>query len=207
VDAAQSFARLPELPRRVDAAAVSAHKAGGFAGSGALLLRGNARRLKPPWPGGGQEAGIRPGTEAWLLHAAFGAVCGDIEHIRARHAALASVRDHVAEALSHVGAKAIAGSSSRLPNTVALHIPEVDGEALRMSMDNGALSVGFGAACSAMAPEPSPSLLAMGLSENEARCTMRFSLGPDFELGHARQAIEQLTPMIQRLQARHRRRE
>jgi cysteine desulfurase len=206
VDAAQSFARGPLLPARVDAAAVSAHKVGGWAGSGALMLRGRARALHPPWLGGGQEAGVRPGTEAWLLHAAFGAVCEEIETIRREHHQLSTLRDVLEQRLvSEVGGVVVGGKHPRLPNTAAITIPSVDGEALRMAIDGAGVAVGFGAACSAMAPEPSLSLLAMGLDADAARCTVRFSLPPTCTDELIQAALTQLVPVLHRLQHHHRR--
>ncbi|HEY4219996.1 MAG TPA: aminotransferase class V-fold PLP-dependent enzyme, partial [Myxococcota bacterium] len=99
-DAAQAVARLPVLPARVDAVVASAHKIGAFAGAGALLVRGNAKaKLKPPWRGGGQEASMRPGTEALALHAAFGAAASVVDDTRAAHQALAPLRDRIEKAL------------------------------------------------------------------------------------------------------------
>jgi cysteine desulfurase len=205
VDAAQSLARLPALPARVDAAAVSAHKVGGFAGSGALLLRGLARALRPPWVGGGQEAGVRPGTEAWLLHGAFGAVCAEIDEIRAEHAVLGGLRDRLERSVVHaIGGIVVGGAQPRLANTTAITIPDVDGEALRMAIDGAGIAVGFGAACSAMAPEPSSSLLALGLDADAARCTVRFSLPPTCTVAIIDSALQILVPVLLQLQQRHR---
>lgn len=180
VDAAQAVARLPALPRRIDAIVASAHKVGGYPGAGALVLRGNARRLSGPWLGGGQEAGLRPGTEAVLLHAAFGAAARAIEQTRVAHVRLGPLRDVLEAGLVEAwGARVLGASVPRLPNTSALVVPLVDGDALRIAIDASGVAVGFGAACSALAPEPSPSLLALGLSPAEARATVRLSLAPD----------------------------
>lgn len=69
------------------------------------------------------------------------------------------------------------GESKRLPNTLSLVIPGVDGETLLMNLDMQGYSVSTGAACSSGNPEPSPVLLAMGLSREEAQSSLRLSLG------------------------------
>ena len=207
VDAAQALARIAPLPGRVDVITASAHKIGGVAGCGALLLRGNGRRLPAPWSGGGQEGGLRPGTEALPLIVAFGAAARDVVESRAQHAALAPLRDRLERALlaAWPGARAIGAAGARLPNTSAIVIPGVDGEALRMAIDRAGVCVGFGSACSALAPEPSPSLLALGLTAREARATVRLSLTPDVTgaLGDALvdDAIARLAPIVTTLRA------
>ncbi len=197
VDAAQAAARLAVLPAGVDAAVISAHKLGGLAGAGAVLLRGNARRLPAPWAGGGQEGGLRPGTEATALLACMGAACRLIDDARAAHRALAQLRDRLERELlaAWPGARAIGATVARLPNTTAIVLPDVDGDALRMAIDRADVCVGFGAACSALAPEPSPSLVALGLTKEEARATVRLSLPPAADGALVDEALRRLLPV------------
>jgi cysteine desulfurase len=198
-DAAQATGRLPPLPARVDAVVASAHKMGGVAGAGALLVRGRAAQLPSPWAGGGQEDGRRPGTEALAVIAAFGAAAARVEQVRAAHAALAPLRDRLEEALVDAwGARALGAGAERLANTSALVVPGVDGEALRMSIDLAGVCVGFGSACSALAPEPSPALLALGLDRAQARATVRLSLAPDADEGLIAAAIKRLSGALPR---------
>ena len=178
-DASQSLGRIGPVPARVDAGVCSAHKLGGLAGAGAVVWRERARRLRPPWSGGGQEGGLRPGTEALVPIAAFGAAAAHIVRTRAGHQALAPKRDALEESLVATGGfRVVPSAGARLPNTSALCVEDADGEALRMLLDRAGVCVGFGAACSALAPEPSPALLAMGLSAEQARATIRLSLAP-----------------------------
>lgn len=196
VDAAQAVARRPVLPTRVDAVVASGHKVGGYAGAGALLLRGNARRLSAPWAGGGQEAGLRPGTEALVLHAAFSAAVSEVGAVREAHGRLTPLRLRLEGALMEAwGARIVGGACLRLSNTAALVVPGVDGDALRIAIDAAGVAVGFGAACSALAPEPSPSLLALGLSPAEARATVRVSLAPDADEALVDEALRRLEPV------------
>jgi cysteine desulfurase len=199
-DAAQACGRLGPLPERIDAMVVSAHKMGGVVGAGAMVIRGNARNLPAPWAGGGQESGLRPGTEALPLLAAFGAACRDIEEIRDAHQALASHRDSIEQKLLSAWpfARVIAGRGPRIPNTSAIMLEGVDGEALRIAIDTTLVCVGFGSACSALAPEPSPALLAMGLTSQQARATIRISLFPGTSRGEVDEALGRIVPAVLR---------
>jgi cysteine desulfurase len=202
VDAAQTAGRLPPLPQRVDVIVCSAHKLGGLAGSGALVLRGRARAFSAPWAGGGQEGGLRPGTEALVLHAAFGAAAREIEATRARSAALAPKRDRLERALVQAwGAVVIGAGRARLPQTTALMVPDVPGEPLRIAIDLKGVCVGFGSACSALAPEPSPALMSLGLTAEQARATVRLSLPLDVTDADVDEAIARLAPLVPHLRS------
>ncbi len=189
-DISQAMGRLDPLPQRIDALVCSAHKIGGFPGVGAVLLRHRAKTLKAPWTGGGQEGNLRPGTEALNLIIAFGAAAADIGAMREANQALAPLRDHLEQALLKAwpSAKRTPEHGNRLPNTTAITLSGVDGEALRIQIDTVGVCVGFGSACSALAPEPSPSLLSLGLTPQEARATIRFSLCP----GTTREIVEEV---------------
>lgn len=198
-DAAQATGRLGPLPARVDAVVASAHKMGGVPGAGALLLRGRAAELPSPWAGGGQEDGRRPGTEALAVLAAFGAAAAAVEATRKANAALAPLRDRLEAALCDAwGARALGEEAARLPNTSAIVVPDTDGEALRMLIDRAGVAVGFGSACSALAPEPSAALRALGLSREEARATVRLSLAPGADAGLVDDAARRLADALPR---------
>ncbi len=201
VDASQSFARIEKPPQRTDFIVVSGHKAGAPSGCGAILMRGRAQALPTPWLGGGQENGLRPGTEAWLLQLAFGAVCEEITEIRKANQALVSWRDNVEKILLNEwpGAQVLFQKCDRLPNTSAIVLNGVNGEALRMAVDVSGVCVGFGAACSALAPEPSPALLALGLTPQQARSTLRISLPTDLSEENLHLGLKRLVAVGKRL--------
>jgi cysteine desulfurase len=201
VDASQSFARLGKPPQRADFIVVSGHKAGAPSGCGAILMRSRALELPTPWLGGGQENGLRPGTEAWLLQLAFGAVCEEIEVIRKANQALSLWRDEVEHVLlaAWPQAQILFQNCDRLPNTSAIVLNGVNGEALRMAVDVSGVCVGFGAACSALAPEPSPALLALGLSPQQARSTLRISLPTDLSQENLHLGVDRLVAVGKRL--------
>ncbi|MDP2343900.1 MAG: aminotransferase class V-fold PLP-dependent enzyme [Deltaproteobacteria bacterium] len=200
VDAAQSLGRIGAPPDRADAIVCSAHKLGGFAGAGAVVLRRRARALPPPWTGGGQENGLRPGTEATSLIAAFGAACAVVDDTRRRHGLLAPLRDRLeAKVIEACGGRAVCSGHARLPNTSAVLFPDVDGDALRLWLDQSGVAVGFGAACSALAPEPSPGLVALGLSVEDTRRVVRLSLSPGTSEADVDDAAERIAVVARKL--------
>ena len=200
VDAAQSLGRTQAPPDRVDGIVCSAHKLGGYAGAGAVVLRRRARALPPPWTGGGQENGLRPGTEATALHAAFGAACAVIDDTRRRHQLLIPLRDGLeARVVAACGGRALCARHARLPNTTAIVFPGVDGDALRLWLDQAGVAVGFGAACSALAPEPSPGLIALGLDVDDTRRVVRLSLTPGISEADVDDAADRIAAVAHKL--------
>jgi cysteine desulfurase len=204
-DAAQAFSRLPMLPDRVDAIVISAHKMGGVVGVGAVLLRGNARKLNAPWTGGSQEGGLRPGSEAIPLICAFGAAAREIGQMRQKYAALSIIRNEIEKTLLTAWpfARVLGRDCHRLANTSAIALSGIDGEALRIAIDTSGVCVGFGSACSALAPEPSAALIAMGLTTAEARATIRISLSVYTAEKDIKAALEKLIPIGQKLAKFH----
>jgi cysteine desulfurase len=201
VDAAQYLGRRGAPTARADIVVASAHKLGGIAGAGALTLRGRARSLALPWVAGGQEQGVRPGTEATPAIAAMAAAANVIDDTRTAHRALAPLRDLLERAVVDAGAIALVAAHDRLENTSAFLVPGSDPEALRMTLDQAGVAVGFGAACSALAPEASPSLMALGLSAHDTRRVVRVSLSPQTSSDDIDEAIVRIVNVIDALKA------
>jgi cysteine desulfurase len=201
VDAAQSMGRTGPPPTRADLVVTSGHKLGGVWGAGALVVRGRARALSLPWVAGGQEQGVRPGTENVIGIAALGAAAAAIDNTRAAHRALAVARDRIEAAVVAAGARVIGASAPRLENTTAFIVPDVDGDALRLALDQAGVAVGFGAACSALAPEPSPSLQALGVSAADTRRVVRVSLAPGIEPQDVDEAAARIVDVMKKLTA------
>lgn len=202
-DATQSATRSEILPERIDGMIVSAHKMGAYPGIGAVLLRNRARDLLPPWSGGGQESGLRPGTEALHLIAAFGAVARLVPELRKKYHEIEPWRDEIEATFANACKQItiIGKKSPRLPNTSALIINGVDGDALRILIDAAKVCVGFGSACSALAPEPSPALIALGLTPEQAKCTIRLSLHPYISRDDLKDASSRLLAVFANLLA------
>ncbi|MBX3021312.1 MAG: cysteine desulfurase [Bdellovibrionales bacterium] len=179
-DAVQALGKIPlHLPDLgADLVSLSAHKFYSLKGSGVLYAR-RGLNLKSLIDGGAQERGRRAGTENLLSIASFGWVCGLADEILPQALRLRELRDHMeARVLSEIsGVKVNGPLGSRLPNTSSMILNGVDGETLLMNLDVRGFAVSTGAACSSGSPEPSPVLLAMGLTREEAQSSLRVSLG------------------------------
>jgi cysteine desulfurase len=192
-DAVQAFGALPVNFRAagVDTMAISGHKIGGPVGIGALVV-GRAVKLTPVMHGGGQERDIRSGTLDTPGIAAFAAAAREVtENLSAEAERLRNLREKlitgVEEAIPDAvlrgvrddgGAGAYSdGMPRRLPGNAHFTFPGCEGDSLLFLLDLAGVESSTGSACTAGVPRPSHVLLAMGLSETQARGAQRFSLG------------------------------
>ncbi|MBD5128496.1 MAG: cysteine desulfurase [Ruminococcaceae bacterium] len=178
-DAVQAVGNIPldmrELP--VDMLTVSAHKIGGIKGAGLLYVRKGAP-ITPMIFGGGQERGIRSGTENVAAIAALGAaiteVCRDIPE---RCQKLSRLRDMLIEKLEKIPNSRLNGSrSERLCSNVNFSFSDIDGEALVMTLDLMGVCASTASACSAGKQHRSHVLAALGLDESLLDGTLRLTL-------------------------------
>lgn len=201
-DAVQAFGKIPVNLHdlNVDFASFSGHKFYSLKGSGFLYSK-KGSHLSPLIHGGGQERHRRGGTENILGIGALGLVAQRASMIADKARAMANLRDHMeARILEEISDVTItAGESPRLPNTSSLVLKGADGETMLMSLDIKGYAVSTGAACSSGNPEPSPVLLAMGLSRAEAQNSLRVSLGWDSTLEQVDGFIEALKTVVARL--------
>lgn len=166
----------------VHALSISAHKVGGPKGAGALIVD-KRLDLIPAVAGGGQERGLRGGTENVAAIVGFGLACElacqDLEG-KQRHWRV--LRAELEQGLLAQGARIYGGRSPRLANTVFFALPGIDGETLVASLDRSGFAVASGAACSSASAAASHVLLAMGIAADEAKGALRVSLGRDTTL-------------------------
>ena len=194
---------LPDL--EVDLATFSAHKFYALKGAGVLFTRRGVKWI-PQQAGGGQERGRRGGTENVLAIAAMGWMAEPLTQMTAeKNQEMARLRDQFeARLVAEIPDVQITGChGKRLANTSHCLIPGVDGEVLLMNLDILGFAVSTGAACSSGSPEPSPVLLAMGMSRQEAQCSLRVSLGwttTDEELERFCVALAQVVRRIRSLE-------
>lgn len=163
----------------VDLLSISSHKLGGPAGIGALWVR-DGIRLEPLVRGGAQQQGRRGGTEATALAVGFGAACRrTIRRGAAAAARVAGLRDRLQERLLAAipDARAMGDPERRLPNTLHVCFPGLDGNALVARLDLDGVAVSAGAACAAGVPQPSHVLEAMGVAPAYRGGPLRLSLG------------------------------
>lgn len=190
-DAAQTAAKLP-LPD-ADMIVVSAHKLGGPAGIGALLVK----ELAALAPTGGQEKGYRGGTENLPGAIGFAAAL----EARGSRGALAGLRQRLDEGICSAGGQVVAENSPRLPEIASYRLPGTAAAAQLIELDSAGIAVSAGSACSSGTLKPSAVLTAMGWSEEEAREVIRVSLAPETTLAEVERFLEVWTRLAERRRA------
>jgi cysteine desulfurase len=181
-DAVQAAGKIPVnvTEWKCDLLSISGHKIHAPQGIGALYVR-KGTHLQPLFYGGRHERSRRAGTEnvpgiVGLGKAAEialrGFTDGSVDRIR-------QLRDRIEDTV--LGTTDLVGVNSaaapRVPNTTSIHFDCIEGEALVIALDLKGVAVSTGAACSSGAVEPSHVLTAMGLTADQARASLRFSLG------------------------------
>ncbi|MDT8445388.1 MAG: cysteine desulfurase family protein [bacterium] len=181
VDAAQAAAVLPldPLDWQVDLMTLSGHKLHGPKGSGLLYCR-SGLELSPLLLGGGQERGLRSGTEniaaAQGLAQAFDLLAEERE---ARLAHLGNLQNLLYESLAGCGQPVLPLEAPKAPQINSFMFPGARAQRLLMRLDLAGFEAGSGSACSLGNDEPSPVMKALGYSDAEAISVLRFSLGKD----------------------------
>lgn len=179
-DAIQAAGKLPLdfAASGVQLMSLSAHKLYGPKGVGALVVD-KALELAPLQLGGGQEYGLRAGTENIAAIVGFGVAAElAVEGLQSRAAQMAALRDRAQAGLQRYPQVTVfAATAERLPNTLQLAVAGLDGETLLMQLDKAGIAVSSGSACSSGKTEPSHVLMAMGVEAGLARGAIRISLG------------------------------
>jgi cysteine desulfurase len=176
-DATQRVGKMSIDLSSVDFAAASAHKLYGPQGVGALVVP-SGRRAQPLILGGGHQRGWRSGTLNVPGIVGFGVAAElALSDLAVEAARLAVLRDQLLALLvAEIPDVAVNGDlSSRLPNTLNIHVPGVPADALIVNCPEVAFS--SGSACTTSVPTPSHVLLAMGLGDKRAEESVRLSLG------------------------------
>lgn len=181
-DAVQAFGKIPlELEDAgVDLVALAAHKLGGPKGVGALFVRGEVE-LEPIVYGGGQEGGLRAGTEnvAGIVGFAAAATVA-VSELQTESSRLGALRDRLESGLREALPEIIVNGGDaprRLPNVLNVSIPGIDLEGLLTALDLEGICVSSGSACTTGSVEPSHVIAAMGREGDLARNAIRLSLG------------------------------
>jgi cysteine desulfurase len=181
-DAVQAFGKVAIDVKRIgcQALSISGHKIHAPQGVGALYVQ-KGTKIRPLFYGGRHERSLRAGTEnvAGIVGLGKAAQLAKQGLDRGDDKKMAAMRDRLQQGiLAQVEEAGVNGSGvMRVPNTANIHFDHIDGEALVIALDLKGLAVSTGAACSSGAIEPSHVLLAMGLRRDQARASVRFSLG------------------------------
>jgi cysteine desulfurase len=202
-DAVQAAGKIPIDVKElgVDLLSISAHKFNGPKGVGALYIRKGAR-LAPLLYGGHSERDRRPGTEDVAAIAGMGKAA-DLarEGLVSESERVGALRNRLERGLlARVPHAWVNGARApRVPNTSNLTFPFIEGESMVIALDLKGIACSTGAACSSGAVEPSHVLMALGLVPEDARATLRLSLGHQTTADEIDFALETIPPVIERL--------
>jgi cysteine desulfurase len=213
-DAVQAVGRIPVdfHDLGVTSLAASGHKFHGPVGIGILLVKSGVR-LGSRLFGGGQQQGRRPGTVAVPLAVGLAAALKTWDNqAAARAARWRSLRDRLESGLTaalgpgRVIRNGPVDELLRLPQTVNLGFPGVDGDALLMQLDLAGIAASLGSACASGSTRPSPTLMAMHVPNDRLRSSVRFSFGAatsEEEIEEAVVRIIRVTQSLFELQTEH----
>ena len=182
-DAVQAVGSIPVNVHEMhaDLLSLSAHKFGGPKGAGALYVR-RGTRLDPLIHGGEQERGLRAGTENTAGIVGLGKAIEDaVNQLTAHAERMAVLRDRLVQGiLMNVPGSHLNGSETgRLPNNANIRFDGIDGEALLLRLDLAGIAASSGSACTAGSQKVSHVLRAMGLTEEQAKSSLRMTVGPE----------------------------
>lgn len=179
-DAVQSVGKVPLDVEKlhVDLLSASSHKLYGPKGVGALYVREGVQ-IDPLTHGGGHERGIRSGTENVAGIVGFGEACRIAEEEMPEESLrLIRLRDELISRILEIEDSRLNGDPTRrLPNNANFSFKYIEGEALLLRLDDAGVAASSGSACSSTSSEPSHVLLALGLKPEEARGSLRLTIG------------------------------
>lgn len=196
-DAAQAFTKLPLDAPQADLISLSAHKIGGPKGIGALWVRPGLQ-LAPLLDGGGQECGVRSGTQSPALAAGFGAAAAlaDPAHSYAQATTLMARALEILAPIPHTINGPDPRGPHRWPGNLSITLPV---DAARLISALPTLALASGSACSSGSGRPSHVLAALGLTTTAARRTLRLGWQPTMSPQALTQALTRLTETVKRL--------
>lgn len=205
LDATQCIGKLPvdATALGADTIAASSHKQNGPKGVGLLYVRQGAA-FEPLLRGGGQERRRRGGTENVAGIVGLGVACELArEEGTARAVRMAVLRDRLWEGIREkvAGARRNGAPASVLANTLSVLIPGAPADVLVAALDLEGIAVSAGAACHSGSVTASRTLLAMGLSIDEARCSLRFSVGYGTDEAQIDRVLALLPDLVARVRA------
>ncbi|MBO9520043.1 MAG: cysteine desulfurase [Nocardioidaceae bacterium] len=208
-DAVQAVGQLPVdfAASGVDAMTITGHKLGGPYGVGALLVRREVP-LTALLHGGGQERDVRSGTIDVPAIAGLAVACElAVKHQADQAVRIAALRDELVSRVraavpeSSYNGDPVSEVTHRLPGNAHLTFPGCEGDSLLMLLDARGIECSTGSACNAGVPQPSHVLLAMGCDDEQARASLRFSLGHTSTEADVDALVEAIVPVVERARA------
>jgi cysteine desulfurase len=201
VDGVQAFGKMNIYPKRigVDAYSMSGHKIHGPKGSGALFVDSRVK-IKPILYGGGQEKGLRSGTENTAAIAGMGkAVETMYDRLEENRKAMQLVKDTLIQGALEI--EGVTDNSGEAPHIASLSFQGVRSEVLLHALEDKGICVSAGSACSSNHPAVSGVLKAIGLKEDLLESTLRFSFCENNTVEEAEYTVEvlkQVLPLLRR---------
>lgn len=200
-DAVQALGKIPVdfFALGVHAMTISSHKIGGPLGAGALVLDKRID-IAPLLHGGGQERGLRSGTENVAAIVGFGAACElAVKQLSEFEQKTRALQTRLEAGLRSMHATIFADRALRLPNTTFFAFENLDGETLVTALDKAGFAVASGSACSSDSDQPSHVLLAMGIEQDLARGAVRVSFGEHNNIAQVNEFLHALDREVTRL--------
>ncbi|WP_292520158.1 cysteine desulfurase family protein [Methanoculleus sp.] len=204
VDATDAAGRIPIDVERdgIDLLTLSGNQLGGPDGVGALYIRPGVR-VQPVLVGGGQERGLRPGTEN-----VFGIACmGEAarlagEEMPEESRRLRAIRDRLIAGITEIEEAYLTGHpTERLPHHASFRFSRIEGESIQLAMNMLGIAVATGSACTSRTLEASHVLLAIGLAHDEAHGSMIATLGRGNNVDQVPRIVEATRETVKRLRA------
>ena len=202
-DAVQAAGKIDVDAERwgVDLLSISGHKFHASKGVGALYVR-KGLRIEPVVHGGKQERGLRGGTENVPAIVGLGTAAEMASRLAGNGGEMAALRDELERGVSRLvpDARLNGHREHRLPNTLNMTLPRLRGESLVVALDQHGVSLSSGSACKSGSPDPTHVLIAMGRSDEEAHCSVRFSLSHYTEPRDIADTLEALEKVLEELE-------
>lgn len=209
VDAIQAFGKYRIYPKKmgIDLLSVSSHKIHGPKGVGFLYINEKAK-LQPQILGGGQQSGMRSGTDNVPGIAGLGVAAEEIYHdLDANVERMYSLKEHIAKGLEKIPDIRINGMALRegAPHILSISVMGVRSEVLLHSLEERGIFVSAGSACSSHKRKPSSTLTAMGMAKDQIESTVRLSFSEENtaeEADYFLQVMGELVPVLRRYSRR-----
>ncbi len=202
VDATAAAGRIPIDVQAdgIDLLTLSSNDMYGPQGAGALYVKTGVR-IQPILPGGGQERGLRSGTENIFAIAGMGEAARIArEEMGAESARLSEMRDNLIEEILKIEETYLTGHPmKRLPHHASFRFSHIEGESILLLMDAHGIQVSTGSACSSKTLEPSHVLLAIGLKHEEAHGSMVLTLGRSNTVEQVPRVVDAVNEMVDKL--------
>lgn len=198
-DCVQALGKIPVDVKElgIDYATFSAHKIHGPKGAGIIYIK-DGSPFVPLVHGGNQEFGLRAGTESLHNIAGFAEAARAIAVMTSKMSKLKHIKDYFIAELKKIKADIIVNSPAHncLPNTISVIFPGINNSVLLGALDYQGIAVSAGSACNTQSDEPSHVLKAIGLSDSQARETIRFSLSDSTTLNDTNYVLKSLKTFL-----------